>query len=283
VCDSKETSCVRKSNLKNQLNPDDFKISNKDYGKTLNLFKCNNCGFLFSPDISDLEQYYEQMEDSNYEDTMDSRKLQSDKILKTINKNNILKNKSLFDVGAGSGVLIEASIKYGLSASGIEPSKSLYSLAKSKKLDIHLGTFPSPKIKSKYDFVTLIDVIEHVNNPKQLLIEINKILKNKGKLFLVTPDLDSFFSRLLKYKWWHFRIAHIGYFNKKTIKLILAKTGFKINYLKRSIWYFPISYIINRLLSYISPKLEIKIPKRIDFIIPLNLYDSFIVECEKLD
>ena len=283
VCSSSNTRKTRNTSIKNTLSAKDFKITNKDYGKTLSLFKCNDCGFLFSPEVSDVENYYEEMEDADYELTLESRKIQSEKILSQLKNSNVFKNKTLLDVGAGSGVLLEVSKKFGLISRGIEPSKSLQKLANDNNLDVILGILPSKHLQDKFDFVSLVDVIEHVNNPENLLKEINKVLKLHGKLFLVTPDVDSFFSKLLKFKWWHFRVAHIGYFNQKTLNILITKCGYEVIKYQRPKWYFPISYILNRLLSYISPKIEIKLPKSIDIIIPLNLFDSYLVECKKIN
>lgn len=283
VCSSLDTKKIRDSSIKNTLDSKDFKITNKDYGKTLSLFKCNNCGFLFSPYVSDLENYYREMEDNDYELTLESRKIQSEKILSQLEVRNIFKNKTLLDVGSGSGVLMQASQKFGLISKGIEPSKSLQKLAVKKNLDVILGTLPSKRLNEKFDFVTLIDVIEHVNDPESLLKEINTVLKLNGKLFLVTPDVNSFFSKFLKFKWWHFRVAHVGYFNQKTLNILIEKCGYEIIKYQRPNWYFPISYILNRILSYISPKIEIKLPKSVDITIPLNLFDSYLVECKKIN
>ena len=283
VCSSLDTKKIRDSSIKKTLDSKDFKITNKDYGKTLSLFKCNNCGFLFSPYVSDLENYYREMEDNDYELTLESRKIQSEKILSQLEVRNIFKNKTLLDVGSGSGVLLEVSQKFGLISKGIEPSKSLQKLAIKKNLDVILGTLPSKRLNEKFDFVTLIDVIEHVNDPESLLKEINTVLKLNGKLFLVTPDVNSFFSKFLKFKWWHFRVAHVGYFNQKTLSILIKKCGYEIIKYQRPNWYFPISYILNRILSYISPKIEIKLPKPLDITIPLNLFDSYLVECKKIN
>lgn len=283
VCSSLDTKKIRDSSIKNTLDSKDFKITNKDYGKTLSLFKCNNCGFLFSPYVSDLENYYREMEDNDYELTLESRKIQSEKILSQLEVRNIFKNKTLLDVGSGSGALMQASKKFGLISKGIEPSKSLQKLAIKKNLDVILGTLPSKRLNEKFDFVTLIDVIEHVNDPESLLKEINTVLKLNGKLFLVTPDVNSFFSKFLKFKWWHFRVAHVGYFNQKTLNILIEKCGYEIIKYQRPNWYFPISYILNRILSYISPKIEIKLPKSVDITIPLNLFDSYLVECKKIN
>ena len=88
------------------------------------------------------------------------------------------KNKTLLDVGAGSGVLLEVSKKFGLISRGIEPSKSLQKLANDNNLDVILGILPSKHLQDKFDFVSLVDVIEHIK-------DIQSALKNMLKLTMM--------------------------------------------------------------------------------------------------
>lgn len=281
VCDSYTMRKIKESKIKN-ISSSDFQITNKDYGETLSLFKCSECGFIQCDENIEVGVFYEDMKDETYEETRSSRKIQSKKILKLISSQISLEDKSLLDVGAGSGTLVEEAYLYKCKAVGIEPSKYLHSKAISHNLDVKLGVLPNDEISNDFDIITLVDVIEHVTDPSDLLMNINKVLKNNGYLVLVTPDVNSLFARILKFKWWHFRVAHVGYFNKDTLDKILIKNGFEIVKTKRPVWYFPISYLINRLLVYINPKISIRIPKIVDFIIPLNLYDSLLVVCKKI-
>ena len=43
---------------------------------------------------------------------------------------------------------------------------------------------------------------------------------------MVTPDINSFFARIMGKKWWHYRVAHIGYFNRKSLNILLDRAGF---------------------------------------------------------
>ena len=47
------------------------------------------------------------------------------------------------------------------------------------------------------DFILLCEVIEHLYNPDHILREINRVLRKGGKLLISTPNLNSWFNRLL--------------------------------------------------------------------------------------
>src|SRR4030067_552228 len=69
--------------------------------------------------------------------------------------------------------------------------------------------------KSSFDLVTLFDVVEHVENPRKVLLKIHNLLKEKGLLVINTGDTNSFFAKL-QGKYWHFFIPpqHFFYFSQ---------------------------------------------------------------------
>ena len=91
-------------------------------------------------------------------------------------------------------------------------------------------------------------------------------------------------SKIMKWKWWHIRVAHVAYFNKKTLEIALNKAQLKAIHWSRPTWYFTIGYLIDRISVYLP---FFKIFKVINFInkvtIPLNLGDSYSVVVNKKD
>jgi len=281
VCGQKEFELFKNSDISSELSSMNFAITNFDYGKTGELNKCKNCGFIQCSDLDKVTGFYENLEDQGYEDSRKERKLQEKRLVKYLGK---FKNKGkLLDIGAGSGIMVEAALEVGYDAVGIEPSKWLQQQAKKHNLPVFQGVFPHPEAKGPYEIITLVDVIEHVTNPAELLSLIRNALNNDGIFVLVTPDVSSIAARLLKFKWWHFRIAHIGYFNKKNLILLLNKSGFDIIKLSRPSWYFTLKYLGIRFLSFFPKFLQFQLPKFLDkIIVPVNLRDSILVVCKKV-
>src|SRR6185312_17166433 len=100
----------------------------------------------------------------------------------------------------------------------IEPSLALQAQAQARGLPVHRGVLPSPNVTGLYDIVTAVDVIEHVPDPVGLMRVIAATMAPQGIAVFVTPDVGSFAARLLSWKWWHYRIAHIGYFDQRTLR-----------------------------------------------------------------
>ena len=267
---------VKNTNISSELTSNLFAITNSNYGKSAAIYECLNCGFFQCPDLSDSLRFYEDLEDEEYEQTRSERSRQERLLLNVVKR--YRHYGSLLDIGAGSGILVEKALGMGYRAEGVEPSRWLQERAKKRDLPIRLGTFPHEEINKKYDIITLIDVLEHVPNPVELLSDIHDALTNKGIGVLVTPDIASFAAKIMGAKWWHFRVAHIGCFNKSTLLLALKKANLKPISIFRPVWFFPATYLFERIKKYFSLLRKIAAPKCFkSIVIPLNLHDSLMV------
>lgn len=143
---------------------------------------------------------------------------------------------------------------------------------------MHHGTYPHPDIKDGIDLVTLIDVIEHVPNPIEILAHVAGQLNGNGFGLVVTPDRGALIPRIMGWKWWHYRIAHIGYFTRKNILLALDRAGLEPVKIGRPSWYFNAGYLLERAYQYLPRFLRIPIPSFFYKItVPLNFGDSLYI------
>lgn len=282
LCNSCDLSLYKKSDIVKGLSADDFRITNKEYGMTGELWKCNVCGFIQCEDIKEVLGYYKEMNDDSYEATRRQRALQEKEIMAQILK---FKGKgNLLDIGAGSGILVEEALKYGFQAQGIEPSAWLCAKAKENGLPITQGYFPDSSINLKFDIISMVDVLEHVIDPVSVIKNAYAALKAEGIILITTPDVDSFFSRVMGNRWWHMRIAHVGYFKKKNLKDILVNNGFTIEHIIRPKWYFSVSYLFERVKIYLPFLNKIHLPDILAQItIPINLADSYLIIGKKYE
>jgi SAM-dependent methyltransferase len=280
ICGSGALRLVKPSNIPGRLTSDSFSITDSRYGVTGAVYRCESCRFLQCADMPEVLPFYEKLADSAYEAGRMERGLQARKILEAAHR--LAPKGRLLDIGAGSGILVEQALAMGYDAEGIEPSEWLQRAAAGRSLPVHQGTFPHPAAGGPYDLVTLIDVIEHVSEPVALLREVARILGPAGKAIIVTPDAGSLAARLFSWKWWHFRIAHIGYFNRGTLLLALERAGLEPVSFARTGWYFTMDYLWVRTHRYLPAFLRSPLPgflaKRV---IPVNLRDSWLVACER--
>lgn len=275
VCEGIRTEVVKKANFTGALSSRDFEITDHNYGVTGEIVRCRGCGFLFCPELSHVASYYAGLEDPGYEETRDERLVQMRRVLDLVRQE--LRGNRVLDVGAASGVFVEAARERELDAAGVEPSAWLASAARNRGLPVVHGFFPHSSLAGSYDLITLIDVLEHVSDPVQILRDIRAQLSSSGIAVVVTPDVGSVAARLLGSRWWHFRIAHIGYFDKRTLELACRRAGLRTVRLLRPSWHFGADYVWRCAMTYFLRKLTLQPPsclKRIK--VPLNLHDSWM-------
>jgi SAM-dependent methyltransferase len=233
-------------------------------------------------DATDVISQYVEMSDELYEATSEARARQMQSLLRSVK--NFKQRGRFLDVGAGIGLLVEEARKLGFDAEGVEPSRALQATAAAKAIPVHLGVIPTPAIRGPYDIISAIDVIEHVDYPLDLLIAIRNLLAADGIGVLVTPDVNSITARLMRRKWWHFRPAHIGYFDRDTVRLSLERAGLSPVTIARPTWYLPMDYLISRVASYLPGGNKITMPKLLSRIqVPINLHDSLLVVFRRAD
>ncbi len=286
VCGSKQTTLWKRRNLDRDLTADDFQITDSRYGVTLTLYKCAECSFIFADanEIGQLTEYYEQMVDTGYEAGAENRTAQMRQLLQ-LGIAAHPKARTLLDVGAGSGLLAAEAARLGLEPVGVEPSKYLVDSAiRTNGVQLLQGTYPHPALTGRqFDLVYMVDVIEHVTDPVALLTSGALALAPGGVLVIVTPDVSSLAAKFLDRRWWHFRLAHVGYFNNRSMGQAAGRAGLAIRSKSRARWYFPVRYLAERTSVYLpvgpvnrAAEKFAPLRKLYDCVIPLNLYDSTI-------
>jgi SAM-dependent methyltransferase len=280
VCGRAALRLIHKGNLPATLDAAHFRITDSAYGSTADVYECGGCGFRQSSALHDVLRYYEQMADEEYEATRDARSLQARMLLRRVARHR--PTGRLLDIGAGSGILVEQALAAGYRAEGVEPSWPLYEQGLAYGLPLHHGILPTPAVRGPYDIATMVDVIEHVSDPVGMLNQARELLRADGVAVVVTPDVQSLVARLLGWRWWHYRIAHIGYFSRSNLELALRRAGLELIDVSRPAWYFPAGYLAERALKFVPRKLRFHPPAFLQKLtVRLNLRDSLMVIARK--
>jgi len=275
ICSSQNVIQLSQKSVLDNLTPNDLKISDFQYGVSLARFRCSDCSFVFCPTATDTLDAYSEMIDLDYAFDSDLRILRAREIVKRVVR--FKSDGSWLDVGAGSGELVEASSDSGFKSMGLEPSQYL------SKIAVELGRDVLRESLLTYDFgdldvVSFIDVIEHVENPRELLSKAKSLLTPDGVLVIITPDINSLAARVFKNFWWHIRPAHIGYFSRATLCQLLKELNLQVLSISRPPRTFHGKYLATRLTEYLPAPIS-GVLKSIfsDSVIRLNLYDEIMV------
>lgn len=127
----------------------------------------------------------------------------------------------LVEVGAGTGSVCGFLAQNGIEIIAIEPIKAGAMSIQKKGVQTICGrleivNFPPDSIKAYGVF----DVLEHIENPSQLLVEMYRTLEPGGYLFVTVPCGQWLWGELDK------SLGHYRRYSKRTIDEVVSRSGF---------------------------------------------------------
>jgi len=140
------------------------------------------------------------------------------------------KNTALLDVGCGRGYALGWLQGLGYTQlAGIDPDAGQVAFAQSRGLNVQRAVDTVDFLRGRtgaYDFVQLMDVLEHVPHAAQgaLLRAIHAALRPGGRLLCTVPNADS----PLASRWRHIDYTHHLLFTVESLEFVLSQTGFRV-------------------------------------------------------
>jgi len=222
------------------------------------IVRCNDCGFGFRQSRFDQEQLaslYRKMDPKVYQAELRGRERTAETHLRIVQK--AVHGGHILDIGCASGLFLSKAVDAGWQVTGVEPSEVLFREA-SEKLAGHGTVLPLTLEEAdfgdqKFDAITLWDVLEHVEEPMDMMKRCRALLKSDGCLFLNVPDLDSFEAKTLGKRWPLLLPEHMNYFNRPSLKLCGEKSGLRLVRFGRRRSYFSTQYVLYRLSQHQIP------------------------------
>jgi SAM-dependent methyltransferase len=260
----------------------DFRITDSHYGTRWTFFRCRDCAFVFAnpaPAQDEIAEFYATLADEEYSQEDEGRGRNFSRILKRL-RPLAPAGSALLDVGAASGIFLNLARNDGYAVVGIEPSAALVADArKLYGLELFCGTVEQFSPQGKFAAITLLDVIEHVTDPGALVARLSGWLAPGGMLVIVTPDIGSLAARVMGGRWWHYRVAHLNFFSRRSLDRLLQAHGFDLALRKRFAWNFSVYYLLTRLLPFLKGTALQKPLKKLHF--RLQLADSWEIYARK--
>jgi len=250
------------------------------------LVQCNQCRLIFVENVpteDSIKQLYTFESGYHREFTQNMALIQNHYKMNTdyyAIMQKYKKSGALLDIGCSTGFFIEIAKKNGWVVKGIEISPDSAKIAQGiHKGDVYEGMLQDglyPEVT--FDAITLWDVLEHVQDPKQLLGMIYKLLKKDGMVFIRTPNIDGlfptfsfYFSKYLNY-WPHPEPPyHLFQFSQSTLRNYLNISGFEI--VDFTSQHIPLGYVFGDLSSLV------KNPKKLLYsivFVPVSLFGQSI-------
>jgi 2-polyprenyl-3-methyl-5-hydroxy-6-metoxy-1,4-benzoquinol methylase len=223
----------------------------------LKVLKCMNSGvivlekFIISRDFYEKNILYTHELKGNtktVEGWIKSKPLEDD-IRRFESYKELINESEILDFGCGRGGFIELSKKISKRSVGLELN------IKNREYLNSIGVQCINKLSElnddKFDLITINHVFEHLNNPINILSELQKYLKDDGIIIIEVPHardllLETF--NLESFKNFTFRSEHLILHTRKSLEIFATNSGLKLKNIE-GFQRYPISNHYNWLLN----------------------------------
>jgi len=143
---------------------------------------------------------------------------------------------SILDIGCGAGTMSLYLASLGHTVTGIDISQTAINACKKSAMTLHLknatffkSEFPRINVPSKkFDAIIFTEVIEHLENDKEAISIVAKLLKKGGILIISTPSSKAPLHRLGLTKTFDRTVGHLRRYDTKSLAKMLIKDNFQI-------------------------------------------------------
>jgi len=196
----------------------------KDYER-YGMFKCRDCSFVFIERIPTAEEL-----DAMYSSYSYNREAVLSPV--TVKSYNLLldefekyrKTNKILDMGCGRGWFLLEAKKRGWEVYGTEFSKKAVEICTNNGIVMEKEKFDC----DDFDIITLFEVIEHINNPNEILSSIYIMLRKEGLFYCTTPNFNSLLRYYLKADYNIIGYPeHLSYYTKSTLNKVARNNAFK--------------------------------------------------------
>jgi 2-polyprenyl-3-methyl-5-hydroxy-6-metoxy-1,4-benzoquinol methylase len=221
--------------------------------ETFDIVACENCEFKITsprPEEIQLGRYYDSEDYVSHSDTNSGWINKLYKLVRTvalIQKRNLINgfgglNKTLLDIGCGTGAFLNVMAKNHWTVTGIEPNLAAREKA---KRDYGLTVHEESLLKKglgAFDVITLWHVLEHVYHLEERVMELKNHMKITSTLVVAVPNCESSDARFYKEFWAAYDVPrHLYHFTPRTMAKLMENNGLEI--IKKHIMPFDAFYV----------------------------------------
>ena len=202
--------------------------------------ECLNCGLLYTMPRPKKEKIGEYYKSNEYYSHQENKKGFIPKIYEKVKKTNLkykykLATKGLdigkmLDIGSGVGDFLHTAESHGWQCIGVEPSEDAKNIARQRT---KANLIESAEIENlpdqMFDVITMWHVLEHVDNLRWQVEQLQRLIKPKGRIVIALPNYKSYDGQYYKEKWAAYDVPrHLNHFNRTTIVKIFNTNGLKL-------------------------------------------------------
>jgi SAM-dependent methyltransferase len=138
----------------------------------------------------------------------------------------------VLEVGCSYGAMLDAFRRDGWDVEGVELDARAAEVARSfYSLRVHQGRLEDVRasLLGAYDVIALYHVIEHVQDPSELIRDLVAMCRSGGAILIKTPNARSLLARVVGGWWeWYAVPEHLHLFSPSSLRALLESSGLAI-------------------------------------------------------
>lgn len=145
----------------------------------------------------------------------------------------------LLEVGAGDGYFLNAARAAGWQVEGLELSQPRVARARERfGLSLHSCELAaSPFEGASFDAISMLQLLEHLHDPRAALKRANQLLRPGGVLILSTPNVLAYGRKRRDVSSWQIP-QHLFFFSPRTVVNAVESAGFTV--VRRALKFFAV-------------------------------------------
>lgn len=141
--------------------------------------------------------------------------------------NSFTEQRTILDVGAGTGDFLREARRRKWAIDGVEPNRMARGLASEKGIMLYETLKEVPE--TTYAVITLWHVLEHLPQLEEQMKRLISYLKEDGTLFVAVPNFKSYDANYYQNFWAAYDVPrHLWHFSRSSIELLFAKHGMRV-------------------------------------------------------
>ena len=216
----------------------DFFLTKEDFA----VVQCDNCGLKITnprPGAGEIGRYYQSLDYFSHDTSKKNLTAYLYQLARFFNLRskyqvvsgvNLLKEKTILDIGCGTGEFLKYCSGKGYLVCGMEPGeKSRETAQKRNGLRVEANLDPYLGEQTQFSVITLWHVLEHIHDLEPELERIKKLIRPGGKLILAIPNCESWDAGHYGKFWGGWDVPrHLYHFSRTTIEQLGKRSGFSL-------------------------------------------------------
>lgn len=161
--------------------------------------------------------------------------------------------RAILDIGCAMGYFLEVAQQHGFSPYGVELSPYAAGVAQRRfgVGRIVQGTLEDALFApGSFSVITMFDLIEHIPDPRALLVRVRELLTDSGIALIVTPNHGSLSRLLMGSSWTHYKLEHLFYFDPESLHTLCARVGLRVVVCRSAIKALTVEYVFSQFVAY---------------------------------